>query len=258
MKKLFILKICIIILLVTFFTNVYCQISFDSLLKSINKGYYTTHKIDTIINLHNKYNGKEQIKLKKDNHLITIENDSLGHLSKLKIDNKDINNFTILKGNDTLYFFDGLKIDYEYIEYFNNGNNLYFYFPMYIKDCHGSSCRNYMCLLTQIDSNSKIKTFFFGNAELENDFYFRITDDNKLLYLNIKISFLYPEQFKSYLNYLKEPDNVLYQITSLVYNKNNEKWEEYKDLKDKEYKIVIKANGQYDKNKIQVLYKYWP
>ena len=27
---------------------------------------------------------------------------------------------------------------------------------------------------------------------------------------------------------------------------------------DKEYKIVIKANGQYDKNKIQVLYKYWP
>ena len=131
-------------------------------------------------------------------------------------------------------------------------------------------CHSFVHNLTS-DLNTFIKTdhipslkkkFFNGISEciIQRAFNFKKTYGATQATRNLLSLYatLYPEQFKSYLNYLKEPDNVLYQITALVYNKNNEKWEEYKDLKDKEYKIVIKANGQYDKNKIQVLYKYWP
>ncbi len=232
------------------------QISYDSLLKSI---CYNSKIIKFHADTTNAFDfiGKKNISYKLDNHSLLIETDSSSSLTKIKIDSSNIRISDIYNINDKLYSFDGIDLYYQAIVYFQFNNCFYSYLPLSIVNCHGSSCRYYMCLLIQIDSSANTKTFFFGNSELENDFYFRITEKGELIYLNITNSFQHPELFQSYISYLKNSENILYMITSFIYNEKTKCWNVRKDSKGKEYKIIFKAEDEFSKGKIWLLDKYW-
>jgi hypothetical protein len=232
-----------LLLLVLFSSQIKLEKSLDDILDNI----YSNKKIDISSILSYKKGASVFLYNKNKKHNVSFFCD-VSKKSNIKIDN--IITQKILFGNSE--FTDNLKnfdIDTENSYNISVNKKLYFVIPLNIKNCDGSFCRIYSCLLVSVESKS---IYFFSNNEILNRNYFRQNNEGYLVYLNLDNSFSKPDLFTN----TDDDKNFYFKITSLYLNENKKKWIIEKN-KTKEKTIIIKTESQFNTSQCKEIENNW-